>query len=323
MHSTEEINKRIEIAFSELEFPPAPAGLYEPIAYTLALGGKRLRPMLVLSACELFGGNIEEAIYPAVGIELFHNFTLLHDDLMDQAPLRRGKETVYKKWNPNIAILAGDTMFALANRYMIRTRPEKVPALLDLFNLTAVQVCEGQQHDMNFESEEVVPIAAYLEMIRLKTAVLLAASLRSGALIAGATEAHCKLIYDFGIHIGLAFQLMDDLLDLYSNDEKFGKVKGGDILAAKKTFLYLKALELAGNEAAEFRLLYQSPSGNATEKVQKVRAFFDSKNIEEFTRNEISNCWVKALDTIKSIGLPAIQVQPLVSYCAKLMQREY
>lgn len=323
MHTFEDLSRQIEKAVSELVFPAFPAGLYDPIAYTLSLGGKRLRPLLVLASCELFGGNITDAIAPAIGIELFHNFTLLHDDLMDQAPLRRGKETVYKKWNANIAILAGDTMFALANRQMLRTRVEIFPELVDLFNRTAVEVCEGQQFDMNFESQEDVSIEAYIEMIRLKTAVLLAASLKTGAIIAGADAENCRLIYDFGIQIGLAFQLMDDLLDVYSREEKFGKVKGGDIVSSKKTFLYLKALELSGSDAIELKQLYHSEPADTQDKINAVIALFDRLNIEEYTRNEIGNYWKKALSAAKSIGLPEQDLQPLLSYCAKLMQRDY
>ena len=323
MHTLESLQQQINKAFTDIEFPGAPAELYEPITYTLKLGGKRLRPLLVLASCDMFGGAVDDAINPAIAIELFHNFTLLHDDLMDQAPLRRGKPTVYKKWNATVAILAGDTMFALANRYMINTRKEAIPSLLDLFNQTAIEVCEGQQYDMNFETRNDVSIAEYINMIRLKTAVLLACSLKSGAIIAGAASNLADSIYTFGINVGIAFQLMDDLLDVYGSEDKFGKVTGGDILVAKKTFLYLKALELLGNEAASFRDLYQSHDLPAGQKIKAVSLHFDKLGIKDFTHKEIGRYWDNAVTIMKSINLPAEKSQMLMSYCAQLMERDY
>jgi geranylgeranyl diphosphate synthase type II len=323
MQTLETIQQRINKAFSGLQFPSSPAELYDPITYTLQLGGKRLRPLLVLASCDMFGGDIEEAIHPALGIELFHNFTLLHDDLMDQAPLRRGKETVYKKWNANIAILAGDTMFALANRQMLITRKEAIPEVLDLFNATAAEVCEGQQYDMNFENRPDVSIEEYMEMIRLKTAVLLAASLKIGAIIARASAPEAAGIYKFGINLGLAFQLMDDLLDVYGSEDKFGKVSGGDIMAGKKTFLYLKAIELSGIESEEFNRLYQSVALPVSEKVKAVKNHFDKLQIQSLTRQEIGKYWERAVVALNEIALPASQTHVLLSYCKELMERDY
>lgn len=287
------------------------------------LGGKRLRPFLLLASCDLFGGNFEDAIHPAIGIELFHNFTLLHDDLMDQAPLRRGKETVYKKWNPNIAILAGDAMFALANRHMAKTRNEAIPLLIDLFNQTAMEVCEGQQFDMNFETRNDVSLDEYMEMIRLKTAVLIAASLKCGAIIAGARSSVCDQIYNFGIELGLAFQLMDDLLDVYGSEEKFGKISGGDVIAGKKTFLYLKAMEKAADKANDFKSLYSSTTLDAETKINRVKEYFREFEIESITRAAINHSWEKALVSIHSLSLSDQQTRPLLSYCASLMNRDY
>jgi geranylgeranyl diphosphate synthase, type II len=318
-----ELNSRISKAIGEISFPEAPRELYEPIAYTLALGGKRLRPLMVLASCDMFGGDAEMAIHPAIGIELFHNFTLLHDDLMDQAPLRRGKETVYKKWNANIAILAGDTMFAMANRYMLQTKQDAISEILDLFNKTAVEVCEGQQYDMNFEKRDDVSIAEYIEMIRLKTAVLIAASLKTGAIIAGATPKDAALIYNFGINIGIAFQLMDDLLDVYGLEEKFGKKTGGDIIAGKKTFLYLKAVESGGNEANQLQEVYNDLNADPDEKIHVVQSCFDKLNIYSNTRNEVNKYWEIAIAFVKDMNLPDERVRPLLSYCANLMDREY
>jgi geranylgeranyl diphosphate synthase, type II len=321
MNPIQELQLRIDEAFSQLTLPSSPADLYDPITYTLGLGGKRLRPLLVLASCQMFGGETSDAIHPAIGIELFHNFTLLHDDIMDAAPLRRGKETVYKKWNSNVAILAGDTMFALANKYMIRTRPQAVAAVVELFNQTAIEVCEGQQFDMDYENTADVSIADYMNMIRLKTAVLVAASLRTGALIAGADAADCSHIYDFGINIGLAFQLKDDLLDVYGTQEKFGKVSGGDILAGKKTYLYLKALESATSKE-ELRKIYTSRSLPDQEKIGAVKEIFSALNIEADTRKLIETYYTKALFNLSCISLPEEATETLREYTAALMVRE-
>lgn len=322
MTPIQDLQLLIDDAFKRIVFPAKPADLYDPITYTLGLGGKRLRPLLVLASCQMFGGEITEALNPAIGIELFHNFTLLHDDIMDQAPLRRGKETVYKKWNPNVAILAGDTMFALANKYMLKTRQQAVSQVVELFNQTAIEVCEGQQYDMDYEYRADITIADYIEMIRLKTAVLLAASLKTGAIIAGAGAADCDYIYQFGINIGLAFQLKDDLLDVYGNEEKFGKVSGGDIIAGKKTYLYLKALESAGSQAEYFRQLYASHSRDNNQKVLKVKEIFNNLNIEQHTRNLIDENYQQALHYLSCISLPVEAMESLSEYTAGLMERE-
>lgn len=299
-----------------------PHKLYEPIAYSLMIGGKRLRPALMLHAASIFTKSIEHVLPAAMAIEIFHNFTLLHDDIMDDAPLRRGKETVYKKWNSNIAILAGDTMFALANKYLLQIRMEYIAEISGLFNQTAIEVCEGQQWDMNFEKQEIVSIKEYLEMIRLKTAVLLAASLKTGAIIAGADAANADKIYSFGIHTGLAFQLKDDLLDVYGMQDKFGKVSGGDIVACKKTFLYLKALELSGNKAADFKELYCSSALEATSKVKQVKTIFDELGIENMVRLEIELYFQKALDELTAIHLPEERKALLRDFVSNLMTRE-
>jgi len=322
MSSIQDLQLRIDEAFSNLQLPSSPADLYNPITYTLGLGGKRLRPLLVLASCQMFGGDTADAINPAIGIELFHNFTLLHDDIMDAAPLRRGKDTVYKKWNSNVAILAGDTMFALANKYMLRTRPHAISQVVELFNQTAIEVCEGQQYDMDYENRDEVTIADYIEMIRLKTAVLLAASLKTGAIIAGAGTADCSHIYNFGINIGLAFQLKDDLLDVYGIQEKFGKVSGGDIIVGKKTYLYLKALDSAGPRSDEFRQLYSSHSNKSSDKVIHVKEFFNEHNIEHHTRKLIAEYYQKALHDLSEVSLSVEAMESLKEYTAWLMERE-
>ena len=322
MDSIQELQLRIDEAFSAIRFPSAPAYLYNPITYTLGLGGKRIRPLLVLASCQMFGGDISDAINPAIGIELFHNFTLLHDDIMDKAPLRRGKETVYKKWNSNVAILAGDTMFAIANKYMLRTQPQAISEVVELFNQTAIEVCEGQQYDMDYEKQQSVSIPDYIEMIRLKTAVLLAASLKTGAIIAGAAAVDCEYVYQFGINIGLAFQIKDDLLDVYGDQVKFGKVSGGDIIAGKKTYLYLKALESAGSQTAYFRELYAAHNIASAEKVMKVKDIFNQLHIEQLTRDLIDDYYQKALHDLSCISLSEEAMEALGDYTAGLMERE-
>ena len=322
MNPVQDLQNRIDEAFRAIVLPSQPADLYNPITYTLGLGGKRMRPLLVLASCQMFGGEISDAIYPAIGIELFHNFTLLHDDIMDEAPLRRGKDTVYKKWNSNVAILAGDTMFALANKYMLRTRPQAISQVAELFNQTAIEVCEGQQYDMDYEKRTDVTIPDYIEMIRLKTAVLLAASLKTGAIIAGAGTVDCEYIYKFGINIGLAFQLKDDLLDVYGIQEKFGKVSGGDIIAGKKTYLYLKALESAGSQTDYFRNLYASHDMESNEKVSRVKEVFNHLEIEQHTRKLIDDYYQKALHDLARISLSVEATESLREYTDGLMERE-
>lgn len=288
MHSLESIQNRITSAFSSAQFLNEPMRLYEPITYTLDQGGKRIRPVLVLLACDLFGGNIEKAVFPAMGLEIFHNFTLLHDDIMDNAPLRRGKETVHKKWNDNTAILSGDTMFVLAYEYVAKTDPVLLPDVLRLFNDTARKVCEGQQYDMNFETQTNVTIDKYMMMIQLKTAVLIACSLKLGAIIALANPAEAENIYEFGIELGLAFQLQDDYLDAFGDTTVFGKEIGGDIITNKKTFLFLKAFEVAlGDDLIQLTHFFYSPELPLAEKIRGVIRIYQKLRIDEYTRQEI------------------------------------
>ncbi|MBP7245354.1 MAG: polyprenyl synthetase family protein, partial [Bacteroidia bacterium] len=239
--SVEQLQKEVEFQLSQLDFPQQPESLYDPLRYMLSLGGKRIRPVLVLLANDLFSGKRENAMPAALAVEVFHNFTLLHDDIMDRAPLRRGKPTVHQKWNSNIAILSGDAMFVKSCQLITQTPISAMPAVMNLFLKTALEVCEGQQYDMDFESRNDIEIEEYLEMIKLKTAVLVGACLGIGAQIAGAKEEEVKHIYDFGVNLGIAFQLQDDILDVYGNEQKFGKQVGGDIIANKKTFLLLSA----------------------------------------------------------------------------------
>ena len=243
MNTLPELLSKVKTLFQQENFVFEPQGLYAPIAYTLSLGGKRIRPVMLMAAHEMFGGNADHVSHAALGIETFHNFTLLHDDLMDKSPIRRGQPTVYQKWDENTAILSGDTMFALAWRYFIRQPDSRLQEILNTFNETAIQVCEGQQYDMDFETCNNVGMDEYMNMIRLKTAVLLAGALKIGALYANAPDEDIEHLYRYGIHLGLAFQLQDDLLDAYGDTTTFGKETGSDIRNNKKTFLYLRALQ--------------------------------------------------------------------------------
>ncbi len=323
MHSIKELQKKIQLALSEQKFEGNPPLLYEPIKYTLSQGGKRLRPLLTLLACDLFGGKIENAVYPAIGLEIFHNFTLLHDDIMDKAPIRRGKETVYKKWNTNIAILSGDTMFALAYEFMLKTEISIIPQILQVLNQTAREVCEGQQFDMNYETQQNVSIEDYIEMIRLKTAVLLGGSLKIGALIGGASEQYAEHIYNFGLNIGLAFQLKDDLLDVFSDIEKFGKMTGGDIISNKKTYLYLKAYELAKDEDLNQLNLYFGLGEDESErKIKGIKSVYNKLNIEQLTLDEMQKYYKLAMFELEKIKLDIKQKRNIIDFAKQLMDRD-
>lgn len=304
MLSTKEIQNAVKQLFDSENFISDPAELYEPIQYTLALGGKRLRPTLLLATCDMFGGNIAKASSAAVGIEVFHNFTLLHDDLMDKSPLRRGKETVYRRWNENIAILSGDTMFALAYRYFLRQWHPNMEAILKTFTETAIGVCDGQQYDMNFETQNDVATADYIMMIRLKTAILLAGAMKIGALYANAPEKDIELLYNAGISMGLAFQLQDDLLDAYGDVSVFGKQTGTDIKDNKKTYLYLSALKEADKSQKEtLQRLFKTTPENPDEKIRTVIGIYDSLNIKALVEKDIETYFEQSLKYLDGINL--------------------
>jgi geranylgeranyl diphosphate synthase type II len=324
MHSISELQFFIRKIFDAAVFPKEPADLYDPITYTLNLGGKRIRPLLVLTGCELFRGDIEKAAPAALAIELFHNFTLLHDDIMDKAPLRRGRETVYKKWNTNVAILSGDTMFALACEYLSRVDTEVLPEALYEFTMTARKVCEGQQYDMNFETRKTVSISEYLEMIRLKTAVLIGCSLKLGAILAKAPAAEADKICSFGEGIGMAFQLQDDLLDTFGDGQKFGKEIGGDILSGKKTFLLLKAYEIAGQEErSELDHCFSDPDLIAEEKITRVRKVYEALNVKDITLSEIEKHFSRAMQSFDGIRADESDKNVLRLLTAELLKRDF
>ena len=296
----------VETIFDNERFIAEPRELYEPIDYTLRLGGKRIRPTLLLVANALFGGNGVDVHDAALGIETFHNFTLLHDDLMDRSPLRRGQPTVYTKWGDNTAILSGDTMFALAWRYFLRRPTPRLHEILQCFNETAIEVCEGQQKDMNFEHMQLgseVTLDAYMDMIRQKTAVLLAGSLKIGALYAGAPQCEVNKIYTFGIHLGLAFQLQDDLLDGYGDTAVFGKKTGQDIRDNKKTYLPLRALQLCSDEqAAQLKKLFSDKNNlDEEEKVLTVLDLYNTIGLHSQLEEAIKAEFRKADDILSAI----------------------
>ena len=289
--------------FAAEQFVHEPARLYQPIEYTLRLGGKRIRPVMLLAANRMFGGNDHTVHNAAIGIEVFHNFTLLHDDLMDRSPLRRGQPTVYRKWDENTAILSGDTMFALAWRYFLAQPHHRLQEILQCFAQTAIEVCEGQQYDMNFETANDVTLDDYMMMLRLKTAVLLAGALKIGALYAAAPADDIDHLYQFGIHLGLAFQLQDDLLDSYGDTATFGKPIGQDIRDNKKTYLYLQALQLADPPLhAELQTLFASTPADSEGKVARVLDIYRQLSIrpqvEEAIRAQYSLAQTH-LDTIR------------------------
>lgn len=323
MLSFEEIRKKVEQAVSGLRFEYPPKSLYDPIEYTLALGGKRIRPALVLMAYNLYKEQVEAALVPAVGLEVFHNFTLLHDDLMDEADKRRNKPTVHKVWNANTAILSGDAMLIAAYELIGKTDAAHLKAVFDLFTQTALEICGGQQYDMEFETRTDVTEEEYIEMIRLKTAVLLACALKMGAILADAPAEDAEHLYQFGIHIGLAFQLQDDLLDVYGNTETFGKNIGGDILCDKKTFLLINAFRRADDrQRSELDRWIGTKPEHPEEKIAAVTYIYNELHLKELSEQKIEDYFARAME-----HLDAVQVQPekkavLKQLSERLMNRQ-
>lgn len=299
--------------------------LYNPVKYILDLGGKRMRPVLTLVATDLFGGDVHNSVKSALGIEVFHNFTLLHDDIMDNAPLRRGKSTVHEKWNVNAAILSGDVMFVQAFTLVTSCKTEYLRAVIDIFNVTAIEVCEGQQFDMDFETRDDVSIEEYLEMIRLKTSVLVGCSLELGAVLADASKEDSRNLYDFGVDLGMAFQIKDDLLDVYGDAEVFGKQVGGDILSNKKTYLLLKAFELADKSQLDElnKWLSTNDEDQSPEKVKAVTAIFNELKVKEVADQLMDSYYNKAMDSLNKIELDPSKKAYLKGFADTLMSRTY
>jgi geranylgeranyl diphosphate synthase type II len=314
----------INSAIEKENFGSKPKELYEPIRYIMALGGKRMRPLLSLLAYQLYHEDVKKAIPASIAVEIFHNFTLMHDDIMDNAPLRRGQSTVHEKWNSPVAILSGDVMLVKAYQQIIQHSPkEKLTEILEKFNQCAIEVCEGQEIDMNFEEQEQVEEANYLEMIRLKTAVLLGFSLEFGGILAMDNEADQALLYQMGVNAGIGFQLMDDLLDVYADQEKFGKQVGGDIIANKKTYLLIKAKELAsGGSNTKLQKWLMAKEFDKEEKVKAVKDIYDELNIKELTEAKMSEYFEKAFQNLEDLDAPSDRKIILKDFFNYLINRE-
>lgn len=307
-----------------LNIPKHPANLYDPIRYTLEQGGKRLRPELCLIACHTLGGNPKQALYPAVSLEMLHNFTLIHDDIMDASDLRRGQDTVYKKWGTNIAILAGDTLLGMAYDLLLKYPSIGAHKFSTLLTTTFIEICEGQQMDMDFEQRETVSVEEYLEMIRLKTSVLLGACMKAGAISANASPDRQSAFYNFGQNIGMAFQIQDDLLDVYGQTEKLGKNIGDDIADNKKTYLSTKAMELLqGEELESLKNYFSQQEGDRQEKFEGVKALYERCNIKEAAENEIKNYYDRAFQLLDNLQLTEGQTTELREFVKRLMYREF
>lgn len=303
-------------------FSSEPEGLYGPMHYILRVGGKRLRPVLTLLAADIFGGDYKKALDAALAIEVFHNFTLVHDDIMDDAPMRRGMPSVHEKWDLNTGILSGDVMLVKSYTLFERYAPELQVKLIRLFSKTAAEVCEGQQYDVDFELRTDVTLQEYLRMIQYKTAVLVGAAMQMGALIAGATEEEAKAIYDFGLHLGTAFQLQDDYLDAFGDEKTFGKQIGGDIMENKKTFLYITALEnLEEDDADLLQNLYEIAPADTEEKIRTVKELFVSSGATDKIREAIQEYTEMAFGSIASLSLDEKNKEVLLAFGRNLMNR--
>ena len=323
MHSIYEYQEFIAAYIEKQNLQKEPRNLYEPIDYILNLAGKRIRPVLTLMAAEVFNADYKNALPAALAVEVFHNFSLVHDDIMDDAPLRRGNETVHEKWNLNTGILSGDAMLILAYQYFEQYEPEVFRSLAKLFSKTALEVCEGQQWDVDFENRDDVTITEYLKMIEYKTAVLVAAAMKMGAIIAKTSEENCAAIYDFGRNLGIAFQLQDDYLDAFGNPETFGKQLGGDIIENKKTYLYLKAIEFANAENAEQLLhLYSVQPTENTDKIQSVKEIFNATGASEATQQAIKDYTFKAFETLEKMHISDGKKSILKAFGENLMGRK-
>ena len=323
MHSIENYRNQFISYLESKTATKKPVNLYEPITYILSLGGKRLRPVLVLMATELFGTDYSKAMDAALAIEVFHNFSLVHDDIMDDAPLRRGKETVHEKWDISTGILSGDAMLITAYQLFENYHGDMFRSLAQLFSKTAIEVCEGQQYDVDFETRDDVSIPEYLQMIEYKTAVLVGAALKMGAIIAGASNQEQHNIYDFGKNLGIAFQLQDDYLDAFGDPKTFGKQVGGDIIENKKTYLYLRAVELGSPvQRKEILDLYSIHPQNPEDKVNSIKQIFVSSGAGEATKKAIEGYTQKAFETLNSLEISTDKKVMLENFGENLMRRK-
>ena len=323
MYTFQDCQELVTRELENIRLEGAPAELYEPIRYILSSGGKRIRPCLTLMGCNLFNDNVDIAINAALAVEVFHNFTLVHDDIMDKAETRRNNPTVHKKWNENVAILSGDAMLIKSYEYITGCPGGNIKKMLALFNKTAIQVCEGQQYDMNYESRSDVSIEEYLKMIEYKTAVLIASSLKMGAIAGAANESDAGLLYEFGRNIGIAFQLQDDMLDVYAQSQTFGKAIGGDIIANKKTYLLVSALNSEDrNIVSELKKWIERPVVNKEEKIRAVRGIFDKLGLKDRIHEKIDNYFESGLKYLDQVSVKENRKDNLRHLANKMMIRE-
>ena len=321
-HSNHEILQLFESALAQMNTPEEPELLYSPIIYSMSGGGKRLRPVLLLITLEAFGGNIDEAMPAAMAVEIFHNFTLLHDDIMDNADVRRGKPSVYAKWGGNVALLSGDAMLITAYKHLTRISASVLPRVMNIFSEMALEVCEGQQYDMDFESMEKVSVVDYMQMIERKTSALLSGSAMIGATMAGASDDDVKKIYRFATELGLAFQLQDDVLDSYG-DESLGKKIGGDILEGKQTFLMVQAMSRADVAQREvLRTTHLAEELTNEQKIAKVKALYDALDVKHIAEQQIELRFERALNILDTLSIDSERVAPLVEFARNLMGRK-
>lgn len=314
-----EIIPLVQDEISNTTYSGSPGELYDPMNYILQLGGKRLRPVTALLASQLFGSTLDRALPAAKAIEVFHNFTLVHDDIMDKAPLRRGKQTVHEKWNDNIAILSGDTLLIEVYNHFLEGEYTNLSEILKVFNTTAIEVCEGQQLDMNFETRTDVTLAEYMNMIRLKTSVLVGGSFKIGALVAEASKENADLIYEFGVNLGIAFQLQDDYLDCFGEPEKFGKQVGGDIISNKKTFMMLKAMEL--DQSGELDVWLNNKNVDSLKKVEAVKRIYTSLKVDQLAFQLMDEYYQKAISSLHKINASEELKIPILEFSEALMKR--
>lgn len=323
MYTHEEIYQLVEKEVSSLQLGNEPHFLYEPIRYSMQEGGKRVRPVLLLMAANLFSDNIKPYLPAAIGVEMFHNFTLLHDDIMDNSPTRRGRDSVHKKWNRNVAILSGDAMMIYAYKLMLQSPIESLYKVLSEFNKLSLELCEGQQLDMDFESLEMVSMDEYINMISLKTSVLLAGALKIGAIIAGATESDCEKLYNFGLNLGVAFQIQDDILDAYSDANTLGKPIGGDIIEGKKSYIFLLCYKLADdNDKKELLLLLKDKNISDSDKIRKILFIYDKYEIKSISSLEVERYFQVAIDNIYTLNVAMERQNRLLAYTKALLARK-
>ena len=323
MRNNDQILDLFENYLAQMQLPEEPELLYNPIIYAMSGGGKRIRPVLLLLACEAFGGDVTDAMPAALAVEMFHNFTLLHDDIMDNAVVRRGKPSVYAKWGSNVAILSGDAMMIEAYKLLRGVPEDKLARILDIFTPMALQVCEGQQYDMDFEKIQKVAVAEYMNMIELKTSVLLAGSAMIGAVIGNASEEDCRKIYRYALELGLAFQLQDDLLDSYGTVEELGKRIGGDFLEGKKTCLMLNTMSRATEEDREvLRHTHLDETLSDEEKIQRVKAVYDKYDVPKVINQQIAVRIERALSILDTLDIPSERTEYLRAYAQNLMGRK-